>query len=156
MHLTAPQLHALAPFGATIRFTDGTPKPPERFTKKLAAWKRNNALGVYIEAKDAEGRFGATFNLEIIREAHFRARVIHSVESPLRYEIVRLPAPFVVVSDTSGIAPGWLQLKDGTAQTLDEAEALKSRHEAASAAFPLKIIGVTDAIRAALTQTEPA
>lgn len=155
MHLTAPQLHALAPFGATIRFTDGTPKPPERFTKKLAAWKRNNGLGVYSEAKDADN-FGANFTLEIIREAHFRARVTHGMDGPLRYEIVRLPAPFVVVQDTSSIATGWMQLKDGTAQTLDEAEALKSRHEAASRAFPYKIVGITDAVRAALTETAPA
>ena len=155
MFLTAAELHALAPFGATIRFTDGTPKPPERFNKKLAAWKRNNALGVYCEAKDAD-TYGATFTLETIRAAHFRSRSTHHLEGPLRYEIVRLPAPFVVVQDTSSIAKGWMQLKDGTAQTLDEAEALKSRHEAASRAFPLKIVGVTDAIRAALTESAPA
>ena len=28
-----------APLGALIRYTDGSPKPPARFTKKLAAWE---------------------------------------------------------------------------------------------------------------------
>jgi len=34
-----------APLGALIRYTDGSPKPPARFTKKLAAWERSNGVG---------------------------------------------------------------------------------------------------------------
>lgn len=32
--------HRHCPLRAHIRYTDGSPKPPGRFTKKLAAWER--------------------------------------------------------------------------------------------------------------------
>ena len=35
------------PLGTVVSVSDGTPRPPERFTKKLAAWKTTNFLGVY-------------------------------------------------------------------------------------------------------------
>lgn len=154
--LTAAALFALTPMGATIRFTDGTPKPPARFTKKVAEWERSNGLGVYVEQKAEDRTSPAHFAIETIRMSHFRSRSIRDVNSALRYEIVRLPAPFVIVEDTSSIAPGWLQLKDGTAQTLAEAEDLKARYEGNSRAFPVSIYGVTDEIRAALTESVPA
>ncbi|MBB6411972.1 hypothetical protein HNQ71_004660 [Mesorhizobium sangaii] len=34
-----------APLGSLIRYSDGTPKPPARFTRKLADWGRRNGLG---------------------------------------------------------------------------------------------------------------
>lgn len=154
--LTAAELHALKPLGATVRFTDGTPKPPARFNKKLAEWERSNGLGVYVEQQDAQRSVRAHFAIETIRMNHFRSRSIRDVDSVLRYEIVRLPAPFVIVEDASTIAPGWLRVKDGAADTLAEAEDLKARHEAASSVYPLTIYGVTEAIRAALTEAVPA
>src|SRR3989338_301368 len=38
-----------APLGALIRYTDGSPKPPARFTKKLAAWERSNGVGRLVK-----------------------------------------------------------------------------------------------------------
>ena len=35
------------PLGTVVSVSDGTPRPPERFTKKLDAWKTKNFLGVY-------------------------------------------------------------------------------------------------------------
>ena len=38
-----------APLGALIRYSDGSTKPPARFTKKLAAWERSNGLGRLVK-----------------------------------------------------------------------------------------------------------
>nr|WP_247740445.1 MULTISPECIES: hypothetical protein [unclassified Paracoccus (in: a-proteobacteria)] len=40
--MSATTIIVTAPLGALIRYTDGSSKPPARFTKKLAAWKRSN------------------------------------------------------------------------------------------------------------------
>ncbi|UTC28622.1 hypothetical protein MARCHEWKA_01090 [Brevundimonas phage vB_BpoS-Marchewka] len=157
MFLTATELHALAPFGATIRFTDGTAKPPARFNKKLAEWKRHNGLGLFVEKKDADS-YQARFSLRTDDESHFKIDKSFGVaENPaLRFEVVRLPAPYVVLEDVSSIAPGWVKLKSGTAETLTEAEALMQRHWDASKTYPLSLRPVTHALRAALTETPAA
>jgi len=38
-----------APLGALIRYTDGSPQPPARFTKKLATWERSNSVGRLVK-----------------------------------------------------------------------------------------------------------
>ena len=37
-------INTAPPLGALLRYTDGSPKPPGRFTKKLAAWERSNGV----------------------------------------------------------------------------------------------------------------
>lgn len=37
------------PLGTQVTVSDGTPRPPERFKRKLAAWKHNNYTGVVTE-----------------------------------------------------------------------------------------------------------
>ena len=44
--MSASTIIDTAPLGALIRYTDGSPKPPARFTKKLAAWERSNGVGL--------------------------------------------------------------------------------------------------------------
>src|SRR6266704_6750722 len=46
--MSAKAIYDAAPLGALIRFSDGTPRPPSRFTKKLAAWERSNGVGRLI------------------------------------------------------------------------------------------------------------
>lgn len=36
------------PVGTVVSVSDGTPRPPERFVKKLASWRTRNFLGVYL------------------------------------------------------------------------------------------------------------
>lgn len=36
-----------APLGSLIQYSDGTPKPPARFTRKLDDWGRRNASAVW-------------------------------------------------------------------------------------------------------------
>ena len=47
--MSATTIIETAPLGALIRYTDGRPKPPARFTKKLAAWERSNGVGRLVK-----------------------------------------------------------------------------------------------------------
>ena len=47
--MSATNIIETALLGALIRYTDGSPKPPARFTKKLAAWERSNGLGRLVK-----------------------------------------------------------------------------------------------------------
>ena len=47
--MSATTIIDTAPLGALIRYTDGSPKPPSRFTKKLAAWERSNGVGRLVK-----------------------------------------------------------------------------------------------------------
>lgn len=57
--MSAQLIYDLAPLGAVIRFSDGTPRPPERHRKKLAAWEHRNSGGRLIR-KHAEHHIGNT------------------------------------------------------------------------------------------------
>lgn len=104
--MSAQQILALAPLGALIRYTDGKPKPPARFTKKLASWQRNNGCGRLVR-KDP-GRSGANGHIYpasiTLHEGDFSSAgvilvVMHrtySVTSDLQFEIAELPRPGMV------------------------------------------------------------
>lgn len=67
--MSAQYIFDTAPLGALIRFSDGMPKPPARFTKKLAAWENNNAVG-RLTSKSSASQMGshmvpATFALHM-------------------------------------------------------------------------------------------
>lgn len=57
--MSAQLIVDLVPLGSTIRYSDGTPRPPERHRKKLAAWQNRNGGGRLIR-KQAETRVGNT------------------------------------------------------------------------------------------------
>jgi hypothetical protein len=57
--MSAQLIYDLAPLGALVRFSDGTPRPPKRHRKKLAAWEHRNDGGRLIR-KQAERRIGNT------------------------------------------------------------------------------------------------
>ena len=68
--MSATTIFDTAPLGALIRYTDGSPKPPARFTKKLAAWKEKNATGLLVRKECASvlaggWRIGAGFSLRV-------------------------------------------------------------------------------------------
>ena len=56
--MSAQYIFDTAPLGALIRFSDGMPKPPARFTKKLAAWENNNAVG-RLTSKSSASQIGS-------------------------------------------------------------------------------------------------
>lgn len=57
--MSAQLIYDLVPLGSLIRYSDGTPRPPERFRKKLAAWESRNSVGRLIR-KQAERHIGNT------------------------------------------------------------------------------------------------
>ena len=57
--MSAQLIYDLVPLGAIIRFSDGTPRPPDRHRKKLAAWEHRNSGGRLIR-KQAGRRVGDT------------------------------------------------------------------------------------------------
>ena len=63
---TAQSIYDEAPLGAHIRYSDGTPRPPERFKRKLLAWENRNGAG-RLTQRSPEGTgqypYPATFTL---------------------------------------------------------------------------------------------
>ena len=90
-----------APIGSLIAWSDGTPQPPARFNKKLAAWRTSNSRGRLIRKQGARGigniSLSACFTLH---EADYgaggviavRVHRTFSVESKLRFTVVERPA----------------------------------------------------------------
>ena len=88
------------PLGALIRYSDGTPKPPARFTKKLAAWERANGVGRLVKKEPPRSyptwTAPASFTLH---EGNFSSEGVilvtvmrsHSADSLLRFEVVEVP-----------------------------------------------------------------
>lgn len=90
-----------APIGAFIAWSDGTPEPPTRFKKKLAAWKVNNCSGRLTRK---QGQYGmgnlvvpASFTLHegdfgSAGSATIRIFRTFSVVSALRFTVLERPA----------------------------------------------------------------
>lgn len=86
-----------APLGSLIRYSGSTPKPPERFRKKLAAWNARNGTGRLLKKEPPRTR--ATYSSPAYFTLHegdygqagsivVSVRRTYSVESDLRFEIV--------------------------------------------------------------------
>ena len=90
-----------APIGSVIAWSDGTPQPPARFNKKLAAWRTSNSRGRLIRKQGARGvgniSLSACFTLH---EADYgaggviaiRVHRTFSLDSRLAFTVVERPA----------------------------------------------------------------
>lgn len=90
-----------APIGSIIAWSDGTPQPPARFRKKLAAWQSSNSKGRLIRKQGGRGvgnvSLSACFTLH---EADYgaggviavRVHRTFSLESKLLFSIIERPA----------------------------------------------------------------
>ena len=99
--MSAHTVYDNAPLGSLIRYSDGKPKPPARFSKKLAAWERRNDVGRLVKKEPHRERptyfSPATITLH---EGNFASGGIilvtvkrtHQVDSDLAFEIVERPA----------------------------------------------------------------
>lgn len=54
--MSASLVFTLVPIGSVVSWSDGTPKPPERHKKKLAAWKTRNSSGRLIRKQASQTR----------------------------------------------------------------------------------------------------
>ena len=100
--MSASLIYDLAPIGSIVAWSDSTPRPPERFRKKLAAWKTRNSQGRLIRKEDArtrssyaspayftlhEGDFGANGVITI------RIHRTFSLDSDLMFKVIERPNP---------------------------------------------------------------
>lgn len=87
------------PLGTVLRYCDGTPRPPERFTRKVRAWENRNGSGRLVEKSPPtlggstypggftlyEGSYGSNGTIVMI------VRRGYSIATDLRFEIVERP-----------------------------------------------------------------
>lgn len=99
--MSAHAIYDHAPIGSIIAWSDGTPRPLARFTKKLAAWLTNNGKGRLIRKQPGRSignlSLSASFTLH---EADFgtggvgaiRVHRTFSLESTLHFSVIERPA----------------------------------------------------------------
>ena len=90
-----------APIGATVAWSDGTPRPPERHRKKLSAWKSNNSQGRLVRKQGERGAGNISRAADFtLHEADFGGGAViairvfktFSLDSTLRFAVVDRPA----------------------------------------------------------------
>lgn len=109
--MSATTIIDTAPLGALIRYTDGSPKPPARFTKKLAAWERSNGVGRLVKKEPPrpyptwtapasftlhEGNFASDGVIPGVSQSDNAVVTImrsHSADSTLVFEVAEEPKP---------------------------------------------------------------
>ncbi len=118
--MSAHTIYDCASLGSVIRYSDGTPKRPVRFIKKLSAWEGRNGTGRLVKKEPPQSR--ATYSSPAcftLHEADFgqggiivvSVRRTWSVESDLRFEIIERPAIGMVrVLQKLGDSPELLHL----------------------------------------------
>jgi hypothetical protein len=110
--MSAHTIFESAPIGAIVAWSDGTPRPPERHSKKLAAWENSDSQGRLIrkQAGREAGTPGSTGSFTL-HEADYGAGGVIAIRvhrtfsrgSSLRFTIVeRPPVGSVRVFDRAG------------------------------------------------------
>lgn len=93
------------PLGTLLRYFDGTPKPPERFTRKLRAWQDSNGTGRLVEKSPAATLGRSTFPAHFtLHEGSYGSngvvvltvRRVYQVTTALQFEIIERPKPGMV------------------------------------------------------------
>ena len=99
--MSAHNVYDNAPLGSLIGYSDGTPKPPARFNKKLAAWQSRNGVARLVRKEPQRDRPTYTSPASItLHEGDFASGGVvlvkvlrtHSVDGDLRFEIIERPA----------------------------------------------------------------
>ncbi|MFG1239895.1 MULTISPECIES: hypothetical protein [Xanthobacteraceae] len=100
--MSAKAIYDTAPLGAIIRFSDGRPRPPARFTRKLTAWERSNGIGRLIRKSPpfVTGRLASPATITLhegdISSANVVLVIVHrtyGVDSALQFEVIDVPKP---------------------------------------------------------------
>jgi hypothetical protein len=100
-NMSAQHIFDDTPLGSIIRYSDGSPKPLARFTRKLSLWERSNGSGRLIRKSPGrdvgnypfpasitmhEGDLGGGGIVLIVLHRSF------SVDTRLRFDVVETPA----------------------------------------------------------------
>jgi hypothetical protein len=110
--MSAHTIFEHAPIGAIVTWSDGTPRPPDRQSKKLSAWKTSNSQGrlIHKEGRRDPGALGSGGSITL-HEADFgaggviaiRVHRTFSLGSSLRFAVAeRPPVGAVRVFDRAG------------------------------------------------------
>ena len=100
--MSVKAIYDSAPLGALIRFSNGQPKPPARFTRKVAAWERVNGVGRLIRKSPpfVSGAYASPAAITL-HEGDFASNGVvvlvvhrtHDLDSDLRFEVISAPPP---------------------------------------------------------------
>ncbi|MGD9843928.1 MAG: hypothetical protein AB7O60_09190 [Variibacter sp.] len=103
--MSARSIFDSAPLGAIIRYSDGTPRPPARFKRKLAAWENANNAGRLTCKAPARtvGNYTSPASFTLHQGDYGSGVVVvlkvfktFSVDSALTFTVVERPAPGTV------------------------------------------------------------
>ncbi|MBB5538803.1 hypothetical protein [Rhizobium giardinii] len=110
--MSASLIYDLAPIGAIVAWSDGTPRPPEHHKKRLAAWENRNSRGRLIRKQDRRGLGNISLSPDFtLHEGDFgaggviaiRVHRTFSLDSDLTFKVIERPAPGSVrVFDRAG------------------------------------------------------
>ena len=112
MTTSADPLIAAAPIGALVSYSDGRPRPPARFKRKVAEWRRFNGVGRLDSVTPAEMRGAhevpARFVLHVGDFGSFgvvvpTVRMCFDARSPLAFSVVDAAPGAVVGFVTDGV-----------------------------------------------------
>ena len=101
MNTTAQSIFDEAPLGAIVRYSDGTPRPPDRFKRKIQTWESRNGKGRLTQRSSAgagQHSYPATFTLH---EGDYGSgetiilsvNRIFSVSDARTFEVIQVPPP---------------------------------------------------------------
>lgn len=99
--MSAHTIFDTAPIGSIITWSDGTPRPPDRFTKKLAAWQGNNSKGRLVRKQGGRAMGNLSLSASFtLHEADFgaggvialRVHRTFSLDSALCFVVIERPA----------------------------------------------------------------
>lgn len=100
--MSAQHIYTTAPLGSLIRYSNGKPRPPARFRRKLRAWEHENGMGRLVE------RYPGYVTASFSSPPHFMlhlgdygsqgtvvltVRRAYGLDSDLQFEIVETPKP---------------------------------------------------------------
>jgi hypothetical protein len=120
--MSASLIYDLAPIGSIVAWSDGTPRPPERFSKKLTAWQTRNSKGCLIRRQGPRtlGNY-ASPGCFTLHEADFggngiivmRVHRTFGLDSDLSFKVLERPAiGSVRVFDRAGAAAELVHLAE--------------------------------------------
>lgn len=133
---SASPIYDVVPLGSVVEYYDDTPRPPDRFRRKLSAWQNNNGSGRLVEKQPGQVRpnykFPPTFTLHIADYGGqgvivLTVRRTFGIDTGLRFRVAERPKAGqarVVQSISDGIemlhlaenreaAEAWLASKTG-------------------------------------------
>lgn len=139
--MSASLIYDLAPIGSIVAWSDGSPRPPERFKKKLAAWQTRNSSGRLIrkERPRQSGNY-ASPGYFTLHEVDFggkntvvmRIHRTFGLDSNLTFKVIGPPAlGSVRVFDRAGAGAELVHLADNR----EAAEAWLQEHRYPNAAL---------------------